>query len=300
MSAPVRNPFPRLEGNPSRTEGVSGRLVLRFDAVSGRTVLRSCEQRPPLQVVRAFPTAEGGALVHLNNLSGGVLGGDRLLLHVEAGPGTDVQLTSTGATRVYRCRDDVESACQHIDVQVAANALLEYLPDPVIPFAGARYRQETRIDLELGAGLFWWETLAPGREAHGELFAYDLLESSLSVTSQGTPLALERWRLEPRLRPLHSPARLGPYRYVTTFTICRVGLEPAAWQALEAQLADLAREWTHPDEAVWGVSALPAHGLTVRGLSRCGRHIAPGLLAFWRTAKRALYGRNAVAPRKVY
>lgn len=42
-------------------------------------------QDPPLKVVRAFALDQGrsGALVHLNNVSGGVLAGDRLVLDVE-------------------------------------------------------------------------------------------------------------------------------------------------------------------------------------------------------------------------
>ena len=48
---------------------------------------------------------------------------------------------------------------------VAENDLLELLPDPLIPFAGSAYQQQTQIDLADNAGLFWWETIAPGREA---------------------------------------------------------------------------------------------------------------------------------------
>ena len=134
---------------------MNGRLRLRFDAASGDrpTSVTVLEQEPPLKVVRAFPTGEGGALVHLQNLSGGVLGGDTLENHFEVGQRAYAQITTTGATRLYKSRCGAEDAVQRTRVHVAAGGLLEYLPDPLIPFAETRYRQETRIDLEHGAGL---------------------------------------------------------------------------------------------------------------------------------------------------
>src|SRR5438309_11151451 len=83
---------------------VHGRLRLRFETAgeSSQTFLATSEQQPPLRIVRAFRQADGVSLVHLHNLSGGVLAGDRLELKVEIGPRAAVQLTSTGATRIYR------------------------------------------------------------------------------------------------------------------------------------------------------------------------------------------------------
>ena len=198
---------------------VEGALRLRFERPPGdsRTVLASAEQRAPLAVVRAFALDGGGALVHLHNLSGGVLGGDRLRLELEVGPGAWAQVTTTGATRVYRTLPSAETPIETRVARVASGGLLEYLPDPLIPFAGVRYRQETRIDLEPEAGLFWWETVAPGRAARGEIFGYERLDLRLEIRAGGRLAAMERARLEPRQRPLDSPARLGPYRYFATF-----------------------------------------------------------------------------------
>src|ERR1044071_6019798 len=172
-------------GNMSTSATPShGLLRLRFERAgnAGRTTLSSCEQRPPLQVVRSFPSGENATLAHLHNLSGGVLGGDTLELSVEVCDGARAQLTSTGATRLYRCHPSAPTAMQRQTFRVGRNALLEYLPDELIPFAGARYRQETVVELSEGAGLFWWETVAPGRTARGELFMYDTLRFNLDVT----------------------------------------------------------------------------------------------------------------------
>lgn len=259
-----------------------------------------CEQQPPLRVVRAFHLDDGTALTHLHNLSGGVLGGDQLEIEVEVGPRARVQLTSTGATRVYRHRAGMPDALQQTRVHVGTDGLLEYLPDPLIPFAGARYQQATRIDLAPGAGLFWWEQMAPGRAARGEVFAFERVGLALDLTAAGRPLALERASLEPQMRPLTSLARLGAYRHLATFYICRVGLDAGEWLALEAQLNEVADQLALPDEVCWGVSTLPAHGLVVRGVSCSGRTLTSGLATFWRVARRTLYGEEPVLPRKVY
>lgn len=275
------------------------RLGFVYEQERQITALRICEQEPPLRVVHAFPQAGGSTLLHIHNLSGGVLGGDQLALDVELAPAARVQLTTTSATRVYRSRPAVPPARQTCVVRVGAGAVLEYVPDQLIPFAGSRYHQSTRIELEQDAGLFWWETLAPGRLARNECFAYDLLQMETVILAAGLPLAWERLRLEPRRASLASPVRLGIFRYQTSFFICRVGLPASRWQQLEQLLGELAHQQTRAGEIVWAVSTLVAHGLLVRGLSRRGYDIAPGLLAFWRAAKRALYDEEAVPPRKI-
>ena len=55
-------------------------LNLAFSLAGGRTRLHCRRQDPPWKVVRAFPNAAGESLVHLNNVSGGVFGGDCLRL----------------------------------------------------------------------------------------------------------------------------------------------------------------------------------------------------------------------------
>ncbi len=285
-----------------RQHCVSGRLRLRFERndSSGATILATCEQEPPLKVVRAFPLADGAALVHLHNVSGGVLGGDRLEMQVEVGNRAAAQLTTTGATRLYRCLESAPDAVQTTEIRVRENGLLEYLPDALIPFAGARYRQQAKIELDAGAGLCWWEAVAPGREAAGELFGYERLELKLEISAGGRTIALERNCLEPSLRPLDSPARLGDYRYFASLYLCRVGVEAARWLKVERELSELAEQLSRRDEVLLGISTLPAHGLVVRALSVCGRDITSGLTAFWRAAKLELYGREAVLPRKIY
>jgi len=188
---------------------LTARLELRFDACGGRTRMQRGAQQPPWRVIRAFPQENGATLVHLHNVSGGVLAGDDLHLDIEIGSHAHAQVTSTGATRVYRHREGRLDSQQSTSISVAEGGLLEYLPDALIPFAGSRHRQSTRITLAEGATLFGWEMIAPGRQAMGERFQFHSLRLTTRIESPLGPLLLEDFLLEPGVESLLSPARLG-------------------------------------------------------------------------------------------
>ncbi len=270
-------------------------LNLRFE----NRQLRILRQDPPWKVVRAFPQEDGTLLVHLHNVSGGILAGDRLALDIGVAAGAAAQVTTTGATRLYRHRAGACDSQQATTISVGDGALLEYLPDPVIPYGGARHLQNTEIRLGARASLFWWEVLAPGRQAAGEEFTFESLRLQTRVFTASRPLLWEDILLEPRERALHSVGRLGRYRWMASLTICHQGQQPAFWRSLEDKLNGMGEERTHPDEVIWGASALAADGVVVRGLSRSGRDIRASLVEFWRLARLAITGLEAVPPRKV-
>jgi urease accessory protein len=268
-------------------------------ASEGRTLLSESFQEPPLKVVRAFALKDGSALAHLHNVSGGLLGGDHLSLQINVGRGASAQITTTGATRIYHARQGFYSTTQRNDITVGEGGLLEYLPDAIIPFAGADFFQRTTIDLSEGAGMFWWEILAPGREASGELFAYKRVEMRTRVNALGRRIACENICVQPGNHNVTSLARFGGYRYSATLYICRIGMDPSYWRTAEDHVREVTRSLTQVGETIWGISTLAAHGLVVRSLAHSGRGVLEGLQAVWRRAKMHLYDREAILPRKV-
>jgi urease accessory protein len=257
-------------------------------------------QQPPWRALRAFPQPNGSALVHLHNVSGGVLSGDRLTLDIEVGAGSAAQVTTTGATRLYRHRPASADSEQRTNIRVGQGALLEYLPDVLIPFARSRHQQHTRITLADGAKLFWWETVAPGRQAMGETFAFDSLRIQAEVHSPSRPLLLENLLLEPGKRSLSSAARLGLYSHTASFYAFATGVPAPQWRELETQLAEFCSAHSQPGAMIWGTSTLAADGIAVRGLSVSARTIPATLADLWKVSKKFLTGEDAVLPRKVY
>src|ERR1700738_1068500 len=104
----------------SRAQRITGNLHLgfTFDEEMQQSKLNVYAQQPPLKVIRAFPVSDGGALVHLHNISGGVLGGDQLEVSVHVKTKAYVQLTTTSATRIYRCQPHLPAATQTTEVVI--------------------------------------------------------------------------------------------------------------------------------------------------------------------------------------
>jgi urease accessory protein len=274
-------------------------LSLNFALSGDKTVLHVLRQEPPWRALRAFSNSSGEALIHLHNVSGGILGGDQLRLEATLRSRAQAQISAVGATRIYRSRAAGSAACQTTKLHVEKDALLEYLPDTVIPFAHSRFEQKTEIFLDDGAGLIWWETLSAGRIASGESFAFDHVSVDTGIFAAGRPIAIERYSLRPKLNELSCPARFGSFLYSTTMYVCRAGGSPTEWVSLENELNSLGRTISG-NGAKWGASALVSHGVVVRGMAQSAPQVSDGLRVIWQTAKQKVWGRPALAPRRVY
>ena len=246
---------------------------------------------------------DGASLVHLNNVSGGIFAGDQLHLRVKLQPGAKAQLTTTGATRVYRPRPGAMEAVLEADFELGQDAALEYLPDALIPFAKARVTQRQRYSLEQGATLLSWDVLAPGRLAMGECFAYESLKITSEIVVSGRPVLNDRLLLEPQAWPMHTAARFGAYRYLVTMVAMRAGATADEVKLLEecVETVVYGEDFVDKEEkATWGVTRLPAHGVMVRGLVASAAGIPEKLRRIWSAARLQLLGMEAVMPRKTY
>jgi urease accessory protein len=216
-------------------------LHLSFETnAAGATILRVKQQQPPWRVVRGFQAASGELLAHVHNVSGGILDTDSLDWRIDVAPGAQAQVTSTGATRVYRSRTPESVASQRAALTVGENAYLEYLPDQLILFAGSRFNQSMRVNLAPGASLILWDRIAPGREASGELFRYESLASAFELMAEAEPIAIERWTIAPLLRRADAVPRLGQFRHFASCYICRAGEPAAYWREFESAMQEIA------------------------------------------------------------
>ena len=288
--------------------GASGQIHLQYyrseseqdpDLGTAKTKLRVLTQTPPLRVIRAFEHQKSGALVHMHNVSGGVLGGDRFCINVEVEPGAHGMLTTTGSNRIYRHRENYHTASQTTQVRVGRDGIFEYIPDSTIPYAGSRFSQKSTIYLEPGAKLFWSEILNPGREGFNERFEWDHFGNEMRIEGDGVPLLWEKWVLSGRTTDFDSPAVLGSHAYSATFIVCECGAPQPQIRQLEVALTAVA-EHLSDDVTVWGVSRLVQDGVLVRGLSRIGHHLPASVEQFHSCARELLLAQPLEKLRKIY
>src|SRR5438105_9038994 len=169
---------------PAGAPGKDGFLRLGFEHRDGRSMLSELAHRAPLLAQQALYYDEGmPELPHVMMIctAGGVLQGDRYAVEISVGESAEAHVTTQSATKIQEM--DANFAARTLDIALADNAYLEYLPDPVIPYRNARFIARTRLRLPPSATLLHSEILLPGRAHYraGERFEFALFSSLVVV-----------------------------------------------------------------------------------------------------------------------
>ena len=175
---------------------LSGHLHLRCECrADGVPMISEQSFRAPIHLSKSH-LDEGQLVLSIVNPTAGFFDGDRLESDIHVAAGAKLVLSTPSASRVYRTRSGM-AAVSFQKFRVEENASLEWIPEPFIPHAGARYAQQTEIDLHPTASLLFFDWIAPGRVAMGEIFAYEQLRWELDLTLDQTLIARERYNLRP-------------------------------------------------------------------------------------------------------
>ncbi len=187
------NPAPPL---PVSGSSLSGHLDLRCELRrDGAPYISHQSFRAPIHLSKSH-IDQGRLVLSIINPTAGFFDGDQLESNIHVAPEAKLVLSTPAASRVYRTR----SGSAAVNVQyfrVDENASLEWIPEPLIPHAGARYMQRTEIDLHSSASLLYFDWIAPGRVAMGEVFGYQNLRWELDLSLDGKLIARERYHLQP-------------------------------------------------------------------------------------------------------
>ena len=123
------------------------------------------EDTPALRLRLPHLMGDGVEVVAINT-AGGLTGGDRFDLAVDVEEQAHAVVTTAACEKIYRAADGeavVKSA-----VTIGSGARLEWLPQPMITFDGARVRRSLSVDVAVGATLLAVEGVILGRTAMGE------------------------------------------------------------------------------------------------------------------------------------
>jgi urease accessory protein len=184
-------------------------LICAVD-VAGRSYLSRQSFNAPFHLSK--PYWDGSILsVQVVNPTAGLLAGDSLRCCLKVETGARLRVTTPSATRVFTMSE--ASAQMDQDLRVAHGARLAFLPSMLVPHRGSCYRQKTRLEVERGGELFYLDTIAPGRVAHGESFAFARIDFETDLFFDGRLNARERFRLRPDDASLWSLRALYPQAF---------------------------------------------------------------------------------------
>jgi urease accessory protein len=249
----------------------SGHLSLRGAARDqGRTALAAQSFRAPFHLSKPYWDEESRVLmVQVVNPTAGILAGDRLESEIEAESGAALLVTTPSASRVFQMNGGSAECRQHF--AVASDGWLEFLPEPLVPHRGSRYRQCTTIEVECGGSLFFVDQLQPGRVGHGEAWQWDRLCLELEVRLGGELILRERLdQTGDELRALAEQAGSGP-------AACFVNAVLIAPQANAAPPWGAAVSALHRDGLWIGASALGCGGWTLKMVAPDSVRLRAGL-----------------------
>jgi urease accessory protein len=243
-----------------------GRLELELVCDAGRTAIARQRSCPPLQVFGLqYDNRHGGAYLQIVNPCGGLFEGDSAEIEVSLQRGAHLYLTTQAATKIYPAEHGMVSR-QQTRVHVAAGAILEYFPLPLMPFARALYDQETTIRVDSGGLCLVAEVLAPGRVARGERFAYHRVRSQVEAWIDDRLVLFEQMILEPQQGSFAGLGGLNGKSYLATlYVLTSQGLDPRipVWN----------RRLTEQYGGCVGITPLAHGGLVVRLLGDTGQDV---------------------------
>jgi urease accessory protein len=273
--------------------GRDGALRLDLERRGPATVVTGCRYTLPLQVLAPVALDDPAAVVSILNPTGGLVGGDRLSIAVQAGPGTHAVLTTPSATRVYRT--DGEDATQTVRLSIGPGAVVEWVPDHTIPFAGSVYRQTVTVAMDETARLILVDAFSAGRVARAEAWRFAVLESAVSVRDPHGWLLHDRFVLRgPNGADVPGWDGFGfaeSYPYFASIAV--IG-------ALDHErfAAEIQRRCAGDGTVRVGVAALARRGALIRCLAPSAPGLADAIESCWGLARRALLGLPPLALRK--
>ena len=146
-----------------------------------RSLVTRAYATSPLRLLN--PANHGtAAWVYTSSLGGGLVDGDNIRLDIEVGPGAAAYVSTQSSTKVYRSSRGTKATTTG---SVGTRGLLVVTPDPIVPFAGARYCQVQRYEVAADGGLVVADALVCGRRSSGERWRFAEYESALEVRIDG-------------------------------------------------------------------------------------------------------------------
>lgn len=215
----------RKEGSADDRHALAGRLHAErargaVCLALGERGLRTHREEGSLKI--RLPSGSDQAI--LINTAGGIAGGDRYSIDIEASAGSRLAVSSQAAERVYRTLGpSAEIAVSH---RVGSGARLCWLPQETILFDDSGLTRRLEVDVHDDSFFLGLESTVLGRRESGETIRKIAFREEWAIRRNGRLLHSERLKIDGALP--RGPAELGHAGAFATLILLALDAEERA------------------------------------------------------------------------
>lgn len=188
-----------------------------------RSALSALFSASPLRLLA--PRNHGhAAWVYAASLGGGLVDGDAIDLRANVAEDAWLVLATQASTKVYR--SSARGTTHTLACDVASRGALVCIPDPVVPFAGARYVQRSTLRLARDASLVWLDGVTCGRRLSDERWKFAHYSARTNIERDGEVVVRDHTVLDPAHGALAE--RMGRHGALATLIVLGPAFEGLA------------------------------------------------------------------------
>lgn len=233
--------------------------ILRMDVEDkySKTVAKNVYFQGALKVMRPiYHDDSGQACYYILNPGGGYLDGDRYRIYLSLQENAKLTVTTQSATKVYKTLKT--HAYQETEFHLKAGSYLEYLPDPLIAYQHARYKQKNVIRMEKGATLVYSDIITPGWSPDSQLFSYKQLQLINEIYMDDELVLFDHIKLAPSSQKMAGMGIMEGYTHLGSMIVVGEQTDNKLIDRLYEAIDEKSNKYQV------GISSLPIPGFTLR------------------------------------
>lgn len=284
MTIPAATMQSSVSPQSKHADGWQAILELSLQKINGKTCLLPKQRLGPLTVQRPFYPEGDVCHVYVLHPPGGVVGGDRLKLAVNARPGSHGLITTPGAGKFYRSAGKTAQLQQQFNV--AEDAVLEFLPLESIYFPATELSSKISVNLQVTSKFVSWEIHCFGLPVNNEDFTDGNVLLNTEVTVDGKLLLHDKLKIDSL--ELGRTSGLRGNRVYGSFVVYSQMISDALLDTMQSLQAE---------SGIAGVSCLEPGLLVARYLGDSTEHAQIYFRKLWQMLRPIALGLDACAPR---
>lgn len=258
--------------------------------VGERNVLTDSHHRFPLEA-HQFPEEEGTLMIYLMSASPGLFNGDKEFISCRLTEGAQLFLTTPSASEMHPSPYDEESL-QTQTFFLEPNSVLEYMPEPIIPFKDSNYRATNSVYMSKGSQAMISEIVTAGRVGRDEIFQYKNFSSTFEVYWEDQLQVWDCLKLDPKLN-LRGAGLFGEFTHVGTLWVLSEQVTGEHLRHIQNTiLADL-----NSENCYGSASLLQKNGLVIRLLGHNSQALQNVMKTCWNYLRPVLFNMEPFAIR---